>query len=148
MKLSVLLSELHQRGIRLEARGDRLRYAPREAVEGELKAAIIAHKERLLLLAAPTCPRCGAPAKVTSSDLHRHLWCGAQNCSWDCWEAIQPGDTLSGIFGEPTGRQMTALLLAAHHCPGCGQDMTLQDQARDVWWCVGCQVFFIAGVMQ
>jgi hypothetical protein len=45
-----LITELRSRGITLEAHGDRLRYRPAEAVTPELRAALVAHKSKLLSL--------------------------------------------------------------------------------------------------
>lgn len=50
MTATELLSELQQKGIRLEARGDRLRYAPASAVTPELREALATHKAQLISL--------------------------------------------------------------------------------------------------
>ncbi len=51
-----LLAELVRRGIRLRARGDRLRYHPRSAMTPALEVRVTAHKQELLeLLTATEC---------------------------------------------------------------------------------------------
>ncbi|MEW6212388.1 MAG: hypothetical protein AB1631_28945 [Acidobacteriota bacterium] len=50
MTATELLTNLQQKGIRLEARGDRLRYAPASAVTPELREVLAAHKAQLLAL--------------------------------------------------------------------------------------------------
>ncbi|MDX2040504.1 MAG: hypothetical protein SF097_04605 [Acidobacteriota bacterium] len=45
-------------------------------------------------------------------------------------------------------REVVAELIALSHCPdGCGK-LTLQDEARDVWFCPTCRLWVIAGVIQ
>ena len=45
-------------------------------------------------------------------------------------------------------REVVAELIALSHCPdGCGK-LTLQDKARDVWFCPSCRLWVIAGVIQ
>ncbi len=54
MNASDLLLDLKRRGIRLEARGDRLRYSPRSALTPDLLDRLKAHKQELLtVLRAP-----------------------------------------------------------------------------------------------
>ena len=48
MTATELLADLDRRGVRLEARGDRLRYAPRSALTPELVERLRSHKTELL----------------------------------------------------------------------------------------------------
>ena len=50
MNASQLLADLTQRGVRLEASGDRLRFTPRSAVTADLAQRMKAHKAELLVL--------------------------------------------------------------------------------------------------
>lgn len=97
-------------------------------------------------LAALSCPKCGAPIQAVENARHRHLWCEAGGCSWDCWEAIRLTDTLEGAFGEPTGRQIMEAAIARHECPDCSYKLDLQDCEPDALWCAACRLWFIAGV--
>ena len=54
MTTADLLVELEQRGVRIEAHGDRLRYAPRSAVTDGLLEQLKLHKAELLALLRPT----------------------------------------------------------------------------------------------
>jgi hypothetical protein len=51
-----VLTDLHVLGIRLEVRGDRLRYAPRSAITPDLVERMKRHKSELLTVLAPTSP--------------------------------------------------------------------------------------------
>lgn len=47
-----------------------------------------------------------------------------------------------------SARERMAELLSLSQCPdGCGQ-LTLQDRERDVWFCPGCRLWVVAGVIQ
>lgn len=37
--------------------------------------------------------------------------------------------------------ELLELLTSGHLCTGCADVMTLQDRARDVWWCPACRRF-------
>lgn len=50
MTASELLTALRDKGIRLEARGNKLRYYPASAVEPELREVLAAHKTEVLAL--------------------------------------------------------------------------------------------------
>lgn len=52
MTSHALLAELQRRGVRLAVAGDKLRYAPRSAVEPDLLPALREHKPRLLRMLA------------------------------------------------------------------------------------------------
>lgn len=51
-----VMGELQARGVKLEARGDRLRFHPQQAVTGKLREALVAHKAEILRLLAAEPP--------------------------------------------------------------------------------------------
>lgn len=67
MTASELRAELARRGIRLDAYGDRLRYAPRSAVTPELAERIKVHKTELLAALR-------GDFRAESTDPVRHWW--------------------------------------------------------------------------
>jgi hypothetical protein len=49
---------------------------------------------------------------------------------------------------QRSARERMVELLALHQCPdGCGK-LKLQDRARDVWYCPGCRLWVVEGVIQ
>jgi hypothetical protein len=50
MSVTELMVDLRDRGIQLEAHGDRLRYSPKEAMTPELTERVKAHKPTLLAI--------------------------------------------------------------------------------------------------
>jgi hypothetical protein len=62
-----LLADVAQRGITLEARGDRLRYHPRSALTPDLAERLKAHKAELLALLRPT-PHAALPPPAPATE--------------------------------------------------------------------------------
>jgi hypothetical protein len=75
MSAAELITDLARLGIRLEARGDRLRYSPRSAVTPDLADRMKAHKGELLTILRrdPDAPRIDLdnPAAVWQAALDR-----------------------------------------------------------------------------
>jgi hypothetical protein len=83
MSATLLLAELSRRGIKLEARGEQLRFFPKAAVGATLRGALRKHKGELLALLAggpvpPGCRRCG------SHETHDVLIHAGQSVRRDC----------------------------------------------------------------
>jgi hypothetical protein len=76
MTLTDVLAICHRRRVTLTSGGDRLKFTgPTGAVDAELKALLLEHKERLLELVAQ-CPGCHRPL-----DSGRCWWCHYRRCS-------------------------------------------------------------------
>jgi hypothetical protein len=85
MSADELLLELDQRGIRLEAAGDRLRYHPRTALPPELLARLRTHKgDVLALLGRSATPTARLPpsasCRITAEPTKPVCLCGARTC--------------------------------------------------------------------
>ena len=111
-----LLADLAQRGIELQAHGDRLRYAPRSEVTPDLVDRMKAHKGELLAILRAKCD------KVTESDGYT---IATDTDPWDSPTAI-PASSV-----EP--------------CPTCGSLELWESAAgnlggltRGVWRCLHC----------
>jgi hypothetical protein len=68
MTADQLINELENLGVKLEVAGDRLRFAPREAVPEGLVSEMISHKSELLSLLSANplpeiCPQCGGTVR-------------------------------------------------------------------------------------
>ena len=64
---AVLLAELSQRGIQLQAHGDRLRYRPRNSVCADLAERMKTYKADLLAMLRATGPRAEAARMIRSA---------------------------------------------------------------------------------
>ena len=71
MTTAELIDDLRQRGIRLEAHGDKLRYSPRDAVTGDLLAMLQAHKGDLLAMLQAEVPKDTPTAHAEAQYGHR-----------------------------------------------------------------------------
>jgi hypothetical protein len=92
MNVTELMAELDRLGIRIEARGDRLRYAPRSAMTENLAKLLAAHKCELMAVlrrdrTTICCPWCRRTALV---DGERGAWC--TNCDRLAWLEMPGGD--------------------------------------------------------
>lgn len=87
MTTAELLADLTRRGVRLEARGDRIRYSPRSAVTPGLAEHMKAHKPELLaiLRGQDTCrdPICCWCHSDRLTERPSGLWC--DNCGKLVW---------------------------------------------------------------
>lgn len=123
--------------------------APDRILTPALIEQIRQHKAELLaaLNSTQTCEKCGAVIETESGERWRHTWC-PNGCRWT-WTATDGGSLAdSGAPGFGEARKRMAELLALNQCPnGCGK-MILQDRARDVWYCPGCRLWVVAGVVQ
>jgi len=147
MTAELILQELTERGVRVWAESGRLKLdVPAGALTEEDKARLTQRKSDLLALLA-TCKQCSGAIQADSGDRWRHSWC-ANGC-FDRWEATDGGKLSdSGAPGFGQGQAIVAELLALHQCPdGCGP-LVLQDRAGDVWFCSGCRLWVVAGVIQ
>ncbi len=85
MSAAALLLDLERLGIRLEARGDRLRYSPRSALTPDLLNRLKAHKQELLTVLRAPVNRLAQPVMNT------------RDCSHDAAPVLRPtvqGDRL------------------------------------------------------
>ncbi len=91
VSVNQLISELAQRGIRIEANGDRLRYSPRSAVTLGLADRMKAHKSELLAMLRSrstdlgSCTACGAKLlEIPTFDGFLNLECPACDRCFGC----------------------------------------------------------------
>jgi hypothetical protein len=137
MTASALLADLTRRGVRLEVKGERLKWrAPSGQISEADKAAIRTHKPELLhLLRANACPTYDSLLSAESGE-------GWQYCS--CPVAPSYLDEEQGR-PETRGRKLMTEQVGRGACPGCGGKMKLQFREPEQWWCAGCKLWLTDG---
>ncbi len=155
MSAAQLMNELAQRGIRIEASGDRLRYSPRSAVTPELADRMKAHKGELVTILRSMsvdigeCTACGDKLlELPTFDGFLNLECPSCDRCFGCRPAtaevaarftaarekrISVVDDDSQVIGEVVP------------CPECGSLKLWQSAAGDLfgvtpgrWRCINC----------
>lgn len=120
MKAENLIRDLQSRGVQLSVEnGALILNGPETALNDETIEMLRPHKPALLRLLS------NGPSRQSDACLS----CGSASDS-------------------PTGRELMPEVLERPECPECHAPLDLQDRARDTWWCIGCQIFFVAGVVQ
>ncbi len=147
MSAAQLMNELAQRGIRIEASGDRLRYSPRSAVTPDLADRMKAHKGELLTILRSMsvdigdCTACGEKLlEKPTFDGFLNLECPSCDRCFGCRpataevaarfatrssKAIQVCDENLDVIGE------------VYPCVQCGGLELWQSVAGD-WRCLRC----------
>ena len=109
-----MAADLARRGIRLEAAGDRLRYAPRSAVTPELRDRLRQCKPEILaLLRAASCV---SGSETPKSQRENEDFSGAslakEFTEWDrwvgelnCWWSLMPDGDVAYATNKPTPRK-------------------------------------------
>jgi|GEM_PF-6456727 len=104
-----------------------------------------------------TCPlECGAALTLIGD-----LWhCAA--CDWS-FRLEPPDSTLlqelqparpavwrmrSAAACAPESTTLKVVRLSDPNCPGCNEPLTLQDRARNAWWCASCRLWMVEGKIQ
>jgi TubC N-terminal docking domain len=142
-----LLTELTQRGIRIEAHGDRLRYSPRSAVTPDLADKMKAHKGDLLTILRSkstnlgACPACGERLwEIATFDGFLNLECPACDRCYGCRPST---DEVAARFA---GRPVKAIQICdesleamgeVYPCNPCSGLELWQSVAGD-WRCLRC----------
>jgi hypothetical protein len=147
VSVNLLMNELAQRGIRIEASDDRLRFAPRSAVTLDLADRMKAHKGKLLAILRSSsidlgaCTVCGAKLlEIPTFDGFLNLECPACDRCFGCRpstdevaarfatrssQAIQVSDENFDVIGE------------VDPCLQC-RSLELWQSVTGLWRCLRC----------
>jgi TubC N-terminal docking domain len=132
MTASQLMDDLDQRGIRLEVRGDRLRYSPRSAVTPELTERMIQCKPELLKIirgdggTSLECCWCGSTRLIDG--LSGRVWC--DDCERPAWLPIPEGIVRAN--------QTSEYIEPPDPCDQCGT-LELWQTLIGNWRCLHCE---------
>ena len=82
MNAAEVIDVCRARGVELTTAAGRLRFrAPAGAVDGPLRAELVARRDELIGLLAATCPGCRRPYPDSSDAAKRRCWkCGHRAC--------------------------------------------------------------------
>jgi hypothetical protein len=126
MTATRLMAEINSLGIRLEAKGDRLRFSPRSAVTPDLAERMKAHKAELLVV-----------LRTTRKPPQSNLGLRVEWEQYGVWiERLGDDGTVSLIHPEYADDDLHGIEPPAP-CPRCGK-LELWETLAGSWRCLRC----------